>query len=69
MATPVQRIVDSSPPDLAGQDRAARLAPRRRARSFLVSIRSARPVIEHLRRVGLFRTDDVANQALALVGE
>ncbi len=25
-------------------------------------------VIEHLRRVGLFLTDDVANQALALVG-
>jgi predicted nucleic acid-binding protein len=33
------------------------------------SISSARPVFEHLRQVGLFLTDDLANQALALVGE
>jgi predicted nucleic acid-binding protein len=30
---------------------------------------SARPVVEQLRHVGLFLTDDMANQALALVGE
>jgi hypothetical protein len=35
----------------------------------IASIPVARPVVEHLRRVGLFLTDDVANQALALVGE
>ena len=29
----------------------------------------ARPVVEELRRSGLFLTDDLANQALALVGE
>jgi predicted nucleic acid-binding protein len=33
------------------------------------SISSARPVIEQLRRAGLFVTDDLADQALALVGE
>jgi predicted nucleic acid-binding protein len=33
------------------------------------SLTSARPVFEELRRAGLFLTDDVANQALALVGE
>jgi predicted nucleic acid-binding protein len=35
----------------------------------IASVPSARPVVEHLRRVGLFLTDDVANQASALVGE
>lgn len=30
---------------------------------------SARPVVDHLRRVGLYLTDDLADQALALVGE
>jgi predicted nucleic acid-binding protein len=33
------------------------------------SLHSARPVVEQLRQVGLFLTDDVANGALALVGE
>jgi predicted nucleic acid-binding protein len=33
------------------------------------SLASARPVVEALRRSGLFLTDAVANQALALVGE
>src|SRR5262249_8989378 len=33
------------------------------------SIPSARPVVEQRRQVGLFLTDDLANQALALVGE
>ncbi len=33
------------------------------------SIPLARPVVEQLRQVGLFLTDDVARQALALVGE
>jgi predicted nucleic acid-binding protein len=33
------------------------------------SLPSARPVVEQLRHVGLFLTDDMANQALALVGE
>jgi predicted nucleic acid-binding protein len=33
------------------------------------SISSARPIVENVRQVGLFLTDDVANQALALVGE
>jgi predicted nucleic acid-binding protein len=35
----------------------------------IASIPAARPVVEHLRRVGLFLTDDVASQALALVRE
>jgi len=35
----------------------------------IASIPSARPVVEHLRREGLFLTDDLANQVLALVGE
>jgi predicted nucleic acid-binding protein len=33
------------------------------------SIPSARPVVEQLRQVGLFLTDDLADRALALVGE
>jgi len=33
------------------------------------SIPSARPVVEQLRKSGLFLTDDLTNQALALVGE
>jgi predicted nucleic acid-binding protein len=33
------------------------------------SVPSARPVVEQLRRSGLFLTDDVASRALALVGE
>ena len=34
------------------------------------SLASARPVVEQLRRSGLFLTDDIANQAfLGLVGE
>jgi predicted nucleic acid-binding protein len=33
------------------------------------SIPSARSVVEQLRQVGLFLTDDIANGALALVGE
>jgi predicted nucleic acid-binding protein len=33
------------------------------------SIPSARPVVEHLRRSGLFLTDELSDQALALVGE
>ena len=33
------------------------------------SIPSARPVIEQLRQAGLYLTDDLANQTLALVGE
>jgi predicted nucleic acid-binding protein len=32
-------------------------------------IPAARPLIDQLRRVGLYLTDDLANQALALVGE
>jgi predicted nucleic acid-binding protein len=35
----------------------------------LGSLPSARPVVEQLRRVGLFLTDDIAREALALVGE
>ncbi len=35
----------------------------------LGSIPAARPVIEQLRRSGLFLTDDLTDQALALVGE
>ena len=33
------------------------------------SIPAARPVVEQLRRSGLFLTDELTNQALALVGE
>ena len=35
----------------------------------LGSIASARPVVEQLRRAGLFLTDELTDQALALVGE
>src|SRR5262249_1683302 len=33
------------------------------------SLALARPVVEDLRRIGLFLSDDLASQALALVGE
>ncbi len=33
------------------------------------SLPSARPVVEHLRQVGLYLADDLASRALALVGE
>ena len=69
MATPIRRIVDSFP--LILLSKIGQLDSLLAGVPEVLSAQSARrsPVIEHLRRVGLFLTDDVANQALAPVGE